>query len=78
VVKTAILIFHTRTVHPDIIKFFIYPTECTTRLFYIKAYIKIYIKMILHVSVNKSSSGSLLLCFAKVMVIKTVSYNTSL
>jgi hypothetical protein len=24
--------FHSRTVHPDIIKTFIYPTECTTRL----------------------------------------------
>ena len=28
-------------------------------------YIKIYIKMLLRVSVNKPSSGSLLLCFAK-------------
>jgi len=27
---------------------------------------------------TKPSSGSLLLCFAKVMIIKTVSYNTSL
>jgi hypothetical protein len=50
-----------------------YPTECTTRLFYIKTYIKIYIKKLLHVSVNKPSSGSLLLCFAEVMIIKTVS-----
>jgi len=24
--------FHNRTVHPDIIKFFIYATECITRL----------------------------------------------
>jgi len=24
--------FYSRTVHPDIIKCFIYPTECTTRL----------------------------------------------
>jgi len=35
---------------------FIYPTECTTRLFYeiIKTYIKLYIKMLLHVSVFNS------------------------
>ena len=36
----------------------------------IKTYIKIYIKMLLHVSLNKLSSGSLLLCYAKVMIIK--------
>jgi hypothetical protein len=35
--------------------------------------IKIYIKMLLHVSVNKPSSESLLLCFAKVMIIKIIS-----
>jgi len=36
-------------------------------------YIKFfYIKMLLHVSVNKPSSGSLLLHFAKVMFIKIV------
>jgi hypothetical protein len=34
---------------------------------------KIYVKMFLHVSVNKPSSGTLLLCFAKVMFIKIVS-----
>jgi hypothetical protein len=50
-----------------------HPTEGTTRLFYIKTYIKIYTKVFLHVSVNKPSSGSLPLCFAKVMVIKIVS-----
>jgi hypothetical protein len=50
--------------------FFIYPTECTTRLFSIKTYIIIYIKVLLHVSVNKPSSGSLLPCFAKVMIIE--------
>jgi len=61
--------FHSRTVHPDIIKSFICPTECTTRL---KFTLKFYIKMLLHVSVNKPSSGSLLLCFAKVMFIKIV------
>jgi len=33
---------------------------------------KIYIKMLLHVSINKPSSGSLLPCFDKVMIIKTV------
>ena len=49
--------------------FSFYPTECTTWLFYIKTYIKIYTKMLLHVSVNKPSSGSLLPCFAKVMII---------
>jgi len=38
-----------------------------------KTYIKIYIKMLVHVSVNKASSGSLLPCFAKVMIIKIVS-----
>ena len=32
--------------------------------------IKTYIKMLLHVSVNKPSSGSLLPCYAKVMIIK--------
>jgi hypothetical protein len=53
--------------------FFIYPTECTTRLFYIKTYIEIYIGMLPHVSVNKPSSGSLLPCFAKVTIIKIVS-----
>ena len=41
--------------------FFIYPTECTSRLFQIKTHIRIYIKMPLHVSVNPSS-GSLLPC----------------
>jgi len=51
-------------------KSFIYPTECTTRL---KFTSKFYIKILLHVSVNKPSSGSLLLCFAKVMFIKIVS-----
>ena len=30
--KYQISNFHSRTVHPDIIKSFIYPTECTTRL----------------------------------------------
>jgi len=35
--------------------------------------IKIYIKMLLPVSVNKPSSGILLLCYAKVMCIKIVS-----
>jgi hypothetical protein len=31
---------HSRTVHPDIIKSYIYPTECTTRLkFALKFYI---------------------------------------
>jgi len=53
-----------------IIKSFIYPTECTTRL---KFTLQFYIKMLLHVSVNKPSSGSLLLCFAKVLIIKIVS-----
>ena len=48
---------------------FLLSSECTTRLFNIK----IYIKMLLHVSVNKPSSGSLLLCFAKVIIIKIVS-----
>jgi hypothetical protein len=32
-----------------------------------------YIKMLLHVSVNEPSSGSVLPCFAKVMIIKIVS-----
>jgi len=32
-----------------------------------------YIKMLLHVSVIKPSSGSLLPCFAKVMIIKIIS-----
>ena len=27
--------FHSCSVHPDIIKYFIYPTECTTRLKFI-------------------------------------------
>ena len=31
--------------------------------------------MLLHVLVNKPTSGSLLLCFAKVMIIKIVSFN---
>jgi len=39
----------------------------------IKIYIKFYIKMLLHVLVNKPSSGSLLLCFAKVTFITIVS-----
>ena len=45
-----------------IIKSFIYPTKCTTRLFHwnVKTYIKIYIKVLLHVSVIQPSSGSLL------------------
>jgi len=34
--------------------------------------------MLLHVSVNKPSSGSLLLCFPKLMFIKIFSKNTSL
>jgi len=29
----AFFFVHSHTVHPDIIKFFIYPFECTTRLF---------------------------------------------
>jgi len=48
-----------------VIKSFIYPTECTTRVFYKN--VKTYIKMFLHVSVTWPSSGSLLLCFAKVI-----------
>jgi len=62
-------------VHFDIVKFFIYPTECTTRMFYknVKAYIKMYIKMLLHISVTQPSSGSLLLFFAKVIIIETIS-----
>jgi hypothetical protein len=52
-----------------IIMSFIYATEYTTR---VKFTLKVYIKMFLHVSVNKQSSGSLLLCFAKVMFIKIV------
>ena len=28
----GLFFFHSCTMHPDIIKFFIYPTECTTRL----------------------------------------------
>jgi len=39
----------------------------------LKTYIKIYIKMLLHVLVNKPSLGSLLPCFAKVVIIKIVS-----
>jgi hypothetical protein len=62
--------FHSHIVHPDDIKSFIYPTECTTRL---KFTLKFYLKMLLHVSVNKPSSGSLLPYFAKVMYIKIVS-----
>jgi hypothetical protein len=53
-----------------IAKSFIYPTECTTRL---KFTLKFYIKTLLRVSVNKPSSGGLLLCFAKVMFMKIVS-----
>ena len=96
---TTSINFHSHTMHPDIIKSFIYPTECTTRLFYINSLnaelnpichllalsgacpilhisrirVKTYIKMLLHVSVNKPSSRSLLPCFAKVMIIKIVS-----
>jgi len=33
---------------------------------------KIYIKTLLHISVTQPSSGSLLLCFAKVIIIKIV------
>jgi len=62
--------FHSRTAHTQFTKSFIYPTECTTRL---KFTLKFYIKMLLHVSVNKPLSGSLLLCFAKVMFIKITS-----
>jgi hypothetical protein len=40
--------------------------------------IKIYIKTALHVSVQSPSSGSLLFELAKVIVIKIISYNTSL
>ena len=48
-----LLEFRSFTLHLDIITSFIYPTECTTRLFWknVKTYIKIYIKMLLHVSV---------------------------
>jgi len=37
----------------DVIPSFIYPTECTSRLFWenVKTYIKIYFKLLLHVSV---------------------------
>jgi len=59
--------------HPDIIKFFLF-IRLNAQLDYtrLKLHIKIYIKMPLHVSVNKPSSGSLLQCFAKVMIIKIV------
>jgi len=43
---------------------------CYSRL---KLTLKFYNKMLLHFSVNKPSSGSLLLCFVKVMIIKIVS-----
>jgi hypothetical protein len=67
-------IFHiNKTIYWCYQVFFIYPTECTTKLFYIKTYITIYIKILLHVSVTKPSSGSLLPCFAKVIIIKIIS-----
>jgi len=60
--------FHSRTVHPDITNFII---QLNAQLDHsrLKLTLKIYIKMLLHVSVNKPSSGSLLPCFAKVMII---------
>jgi hypothetical protein len=40
-----------------------------------KTYIKIHTKMVLHISVNKPSSGSLLPCYAKVTVIEIIVMN---
>jgi len=38
--KMFLNFFYSRTVHPDIIKSFIYPTECTTKLkFTLKFYV---------------------------------------
>jgi hypothetical protein len=42
----------------SVTKFFIYPTECTTRYSRLKFTLKFHIKMLLPVSVNKPSSGS--------------------
>jgi len=59
--------------HPDITKFFLF-IQLNAQLDYsrLKLTLKFYIKMLLHVLGNKPSSGSLLLCFAKVLVIKIV------
>ena len=69
--------YHSCIVHLDIIKSVIYPTECTNRFSWknVKTYITIYIKMLLHVSVTQPASGSLLLCFAEVIVLKIVTFN---
>jgi hypothetical protein len=74
--KITLSTFYFFTVVPCILilsSLLFYLTQCTTRLFEIKTYIKICSKIFLHVLVNKPSSGSLLSCFAKVMIIKIVS-----
>jgi len=61
--------FHSRTVHPDIIKSFIYPTECTTRLkctlkFYIN--VNVNLNLVVHsVGLTKDLIMKVRLCFDK-------------
>jgi len=71
--------FHSCAVHFDIIKSFIYPTRKTAKLECSRKMLKLTLKFTLKCSYmfpfNKPTSGSLLMCLAKGIIIKMVSSN---
>jgi hypothetical protein len=70
--------FYSGTVHPALSSFLFIQLNAQLDYSTLKLNIKIFIKMLLHISVNKRSSGSLLPCFAKVMISKIKNKNTLL